>query len=141
MVVNSRSVEPDPDEVVEGLRRNVHTIADAHRNPNEGGVPEEHGVYAWWLSPGAIPGVKGPAHPAEQSEQLYVGIAPKNAQSKATLRSRIRGQHLGGNIGSSTFRQSLSALLFEDQGWIHSLVGEPRPAHPRAQPRAQRMAT
>ncbi len=27
------------------------------------------------------------------------------------------GQHLGCNIGSSTFRQSLAALLVEDQGW------------------------
>jgi hypothetical protein len=69
------------------------------------------------MSPEAIPGVQGPAHPAEPLQLLYVGIAPKDDQSKATLRSRIRGQHLGGNIGSSTFRQSLAALLFEDQGW------------------------
>jgi hypothetical protein len=47
---------------------------------------------------------------------LYVGVAPKRPSSRATLRSRIRGQYLAGNIGSSTFRQSLAALLGEQQG-------------------------
>jgi hypothetical protein len=50
-------------------------------------------------------------------ELLYVGIAPSRDTSNATLRSRILGQHVGGNIGSSTFRQSLAALLFEAHGW------------------------
>jgi hypothetical protein len=106
------------DELVERLRRNLHTINDTHRKPTDGGAPEEHGIYAWWMAPGAIPDLNGPAHAAEKLELLYVGIAPKDAQSKATLRSRIRGQHLGGNIGSSTFRQSLAALLSEDRGWM-----------------------
>jgi hypothetical protein len=39
------------------------------------------------------------------------------ARPTATLRSRIRSQHLRGNIGSSTFRQSLAALLWRQQGW------------------------
>ena len=34
----------------------------------------------------------------------------------ATLRSRISRNHLGGNIGSSTFRKTLTALLFEPLG-------------------------
>ena len=33
------------------------------------------------------------------------------------MRSRICGQHLAGNIGSSTFRQSLTALLECEHGW------------------------
>jgi hypothetical protein len=103
-------------EVIEGLRW-LHSIADAHRERNGDALPEAPGLYAWWMSPGAISGVNGPPHPTEEFELLYVGIAPKDAQSKATLRSRIRTQHLGGNIGSSTFRQSLAALLFEDRGW------------------------
>jgi hypothetical protein len=129
------AAELELNEVVERLRRNLCTIADAHRTPNDGGLPKTHGVYAWWMSPEAIPGLQGPAHPAEQLELLYVGIAPKDAQSKATLRSRIRGQHLGGNIGSSTFRQSLAALLFEDQGWITRWSGSRTqlvPEHNRA---------
>ncbi len=108
--------ELEPEDVAERLRH-VRTIADARRDATDGGVPNHHGVYAWWMSPEAIPGVNGPAHPAEELELLYVGIAPKDERSSATLRSRIRGQHLGGNIGSSTFRQSLAALLLADQQW------------------------
>lgn len=135
MVVTSTAAELEPDEVVDGLRQNVRTIADAHRRPSDGGVPEAPGVYAWWMSPGVLPALQGPTHPAESLELLYVGISPKNAQSKATLRSRIRGQHLGGNIGSSTFRQSLAALLFEDQGWTTHWSGSRTqlvPEHNRA---------
>jgi len=69
------------------------------------------------MAPGAIHGVNGPSHPSEPFELLYVGIAPKDGRSRATLRSRIHGQHLGGNIGSRTFRHSLAALLFEAMGW------------------------
>jgi hypothetical protein len=118
MTTTTAAVALDPDEVAERLRRPLRAIPEVHREPAAGGLPEQHGVYAWWVSRGGIPGVKGPAHPTEQFELLYVGIAPKDRKSKATLRSRIRGQHLGGNIGSSTFRQSLAALLFEDEGWI-----------------------
>jgi hypothetical protein len=105
------------DSVVGRLRGNLRTVADAHRLPNAGGLPESPGLYAWWMVPGVIHGVTGPSHPAQPFELLYVGIAPKDGQSRATLRSRIRGQHLGGNIGSSTFRQSLAALRFEAMGW------------------------
>lgn len=51
-------------------------------------------------------------HPSEPELGLfYVGISPRDAASRATVRSRVIGQHLGGNIGSSTFRYVLSALL------------------------------
>lgn len=112
---STTTIDLGPDQVAEELRRRIHTIADAHRAPNDGGLPAKHGIYAWWMAPGAIAGVTGPAHPSEDLELLYVGIAPKDARSKATLRSRIRGQHLGGNIGSSTFRQSLAALLWYEK--------------------------
>jgi len=112
-----RTGELSVASVVGRLRGDLRTVADAHRVPNAGGLPESAGLYAWWMVPGLIPGVTGPSHPAQPFELLYVGIAPKDAQSRATLRSRIRGQHLGGNIGSSTFRQSLAALLFEAMGW------------------------
>jgi hypothetical protein len=84
------------EEVAAVLRQTLHSVADVHRTAAEGGVPERPGLYAWWVSPAAIPGVAGPPHPREPFELLYVGIAPKDATSKATLRSRIRGQHLGG---------------------------------------------
>src|SRR4051794_5059599 len=109
--------ELGPDEVAAVLRLTLHTVSDAQRTAAHGGLPGSRGLYAWWVSPGAVPNVGGPAHPREPFELLYVGVAPKGAQSTATLRSRIHGQHLRGNIGSSTFRQSLAALLLEEQGW------------------------
>ena len=90
---------------------------DARRPEAAGGAPTEYGLYAWWMTPGAIPGVSGPRHPSEPRELLYIGIAPGREGSTATLHSRICKQHLGGNIGSSTFRLSLAALLVEQQGW------------------------
>ncbi len=69
------------------------------------------------MKPRSLPGVRGPRHPKADLELLYIGIAPARAGSRATLRSRICGQHLGGNIGSSTFRLSLAALLAEQEGW------------------------
>jgi hypothetical protein len=129
------ALDLEPNDVAERLRQAPHAIPDAHRKPAAGGIPEQPGAYAWWVSPGSIPGIKGPAHPAESFELLYVGIAPKDEKSKATLRSRIRGQHLGGNIGSSTFRQSLAALLVESEGWVTSRSGsrsQLMPEHNRA---------
>jgi hypothetical protein len=111
------TVDRSANVIVAKLCGELHTVADAQRATGAGGVPESPGLYAWWMVPRAIHGVNGPSHPSEPFELLYVGIAPKDGRSKATLRSRIRGQHLGGNIGSSTFRQSLAALLFEATGW------------------------
>ena len=113
----ARRVTLSADKLIERLRGPLHTVGEARRPPTEGGLPERAGLYAWWMTPGAIRNLKGPRHLTEPLELLYVGIAPKDARSSATLRSRIRGQHLGGNIGSSTFRQSLAALLFEEFGW------------------------
>ena len=91
--------------------------------PGEGGVPALSGIYAWWMLPGSLPGISGPPHPTADLELLYVGIAPARASSKATIRSRICGQHLGGNIGSSTFRLSLAALLADRQRWCAEWSG------------------
>ena len=113
----TRPADIEVDEVVERLRGELRSVAVARGSEADGGLPRLHGIYAWWMVPGAISGVTGPAHPAEAFQLLYVGIAPSRDGSKATLRSRILGQHVGGNIGSSTFRQSLAALLFATQGW------------------------
>jgi hypothetical protein len=67
-----------------------------------GVIPASAGFYAWWQMPGAIPSVPASAHPSGDLELLYVGIAPRDAASSATLASRLRSQHIGGNIGSST---------------------------------------
>jgi hypothetical protein len=59
---------------------------------------------------------------------LYIGIAPSRVTSRATLRSRLLRQHIGGNVGSSTFRLGLAALLWETNGWVPRLSASGRPA-------------
>lgn len=103
---------------VDALTSPIYTIAETSRSPQDGGVPELPGVYAWWIQDGVLPDVPTAPHPTEPRGLLYVGIAPSRESSPATLRSRILQQHIGGNVGSSTFRRSLAALLFESKGWV-----------------------
>jgi hypothetical protein len=100
------------------LRRSAVAIADARQHPAEGGIPGQPGFYAWWLTDRtALPEVPLAQDGGGPLYLLYVGIAPKSATSVANLRSRVLGQHVGGNLGSSTFRRSLAALLWEREGW------------------------
>jgi hypothetical protein len=93
-------------------------IGQARQHPRERGVPAESGFYAWWCEIHSVPsGISAPRHPGGPFALLYVGIAPRNAASKAVLRSRICGQHIGGNTASSTFRFGLASLLWEEQRW------------------------
>ena len=100
------------DDVVAALRSLPVPLDEART-----GVPAEPGLYAWWASFGAVPGVSGPRHPSEARQLLYVGTAPNGPASSATLRSRVVGDHIRGTTGSSTLRRSLAALLSEQQGW------------------------
>ena len=79
--------------------------------------PTEHGVYAWWQTPGALPGVTATPHPdSVDLELLYVGIAPEAADSASHLRGRLAKHHRGA-IGSSTLRLSLAGFLWKREGW------------------------
>jgi hypothetical protein len=95
------------------------TVGRARSSPGEGGVPASPGFYTWWTpTEDALPQVPPAPHPTDRSLRLlYVGIAPARITSDANLRSRVIGQHVGGDLGSSTFRRSLAALLWKQQGW------------------------
>lgn len=72
------------------------------------------GFYGWWSRRGAIGGVPHVAHPLEGDlSLLYIGISPVREGSRQTIRSRVIGNHLKGNVGSSTFRFTLAALLID----------------------------
>lgn len=99
-------------------------------------MPEAPGFYAWWTRPAclseavpAIPLVCPSGSPAGWA-LLYVGIAPRGTRSRAaverTIAARISKDHRSGNIGGSTFRQSLASLL---RG---SLALLPKQGHDRA---------
>ncbi len=102
----------DKEDIVSALRGSPKPPLEAKAQ-----LPKESGFYSWWVRPGAIPEVPTTPHPSENWCLLYVGIAPGRATSSATLSSRVRGQHINGNTGSSTFRLSLASLLFEREGW------------------------
>lgn len=38
-------VMPEDDEIVKALRGRLWTVADAHRLPSDGGLPERSGLY------------------------------------------------------------------------------------------------
>jgi hypothetical protein len=81
-------------------------------------LPEGGGFYAWWVNPDGLARVPTtPCPDAESYGLLYVGIAPGNSGSSATIKSRVVGNHLKGNTASSTFRFSLASLLFEQENW------------------------
>ncbi len=70
-------------------------------------LPSEPGLYAWWVRDAGLPGVPRPPHPTMAGwGALYVGRAPTSPSSGQTLRTRILGNHVGGNTGSSTFRSA-----------------------------------
>ena len=88
-----------------------------------GGAPPVPGLFSWWMSPGALPGIVGTSHPSESIELLHVGSAPTGPESKTTLRSCLVDHHLGVVNSTSAFRFSLAALLHEQQGWAPVLRG------------------
>lgn len=88
-------------------------------------IPAEPGLYAWWALPGALPGIAGPRHSDGEHEMLYVGIARSGPSSRATLRSRVVGNHVGGTTGQSTLRRSLASLLCEQEGWRSRFTDRP----------------
>jgi hypothetical protein len=78
------------------------------------------GLYSWWGDDEALSllsrrfGVRMPA-------LIYAGQAGATSTRSrrvriATLQSRICSNHLGGNVGSSTFRKTLTALLLQPLG-------------------------
>ena len=74
------------------------------------------GMYAWWADDTARSDLGRPLG-LTLPPLIYVGQAgatrwPSGTPSGATLRSRIGQQHIRGNARSSTFRLTVSALLW-----------------------------
>lgn len=103
----------DAGAVVRALQRRAVPVAQVLATREL--VPAAPGFYGWWSQRGAIAGVPHAPHPHdERLSLLYVGISPARETSRQTLRSRVLGNHLNGNIGSSTFRFVLAALLLDE---------------------------
>ena len=123
-------------DLTEALTGGICTLGEARRKPEDGGIPPEPGLYSWWITEhDALPGVPAKALPGHSLYLLYIGIAPKDDRSRQRLRSRVCSNHMTGNIGGSTFRLSLAALLWERLGWMPVWRGD-RPQLPRDDNRA-----
>ncbi len=111
-------------DFIEALVSDPVTIADARRPEKDRGIPNKAGLYAWWLtSPDALPAVPASPHPSEPGLALmYVGVAPADADSAETLRSRTLKKHVSSGLAGSTLRRSLAALLWQDKGWTPRLT-------------------
>jgi putative restriction endonuclease len=78
------------------------------------------GLYAWWIDE-AGRGVLASTFGTDFPPLIYAGQAgASTAKAKiergATLQSRIQGNHLTGNVSSSTFRKTLTTVLREPLG-------------------------
>jgi hypothetical protein len=102
----------DAPQVVEALKRGpVSPIGRAY-------IPLAQGFYAWWCRPAHLEEARPPIPAVLENDNwslLYVGIAPVRPGPR-TLVDRIERDHRKGNIGGSTFRQSLGALLRDHLG-------------------------
>ena len=96
----------NPDEAEDPLRISENSVAG-----------DSPGLYSWWADSTAIDLFAKVVGPVPVDHCIYVGqtgaTQPSGKSSRATLKSRIMGNHLRGNVGSSTFRKTISAILFE----------------------------
>lgn len=102
--------------LVEALR-DPRTAEPASTFPRDTVAAKQPGLYAWWVD---AEGLRVLVEQLQTSlpSLIYAGLAgathwPSGKQSTTTLWSRVRTMHLRGNIRSSTFRQTLAALLVE----------------------------
>lgn len=102
--------------LVEALR-DPRTAELASTFPLDTVAMKQPGLYAWSVD---AEGLRVLVEQLQTSlpSLIYAGLAgamhwPSGKQSTTTLWSRVRTMHLRGNIRSSTFRQTLAALLVE----------------------------
>ena len=105
------------DALVAQLCRSPATPVAARRKPADGGLPPEPGLYAWWMTHGELPGIPLQHVSGVDASLVFVGVTPSRPGSQQTLRGRVVGIDLRGNISDSPFRRSLSALLWQREQW------------------------
>jgi hypothetical protein len=109
------TISPAAEHIVAVLSQRDNAV-EPQRFPRDRAEAAGPGMYAWWSDEQART-ILGEEIGAELPPLLYVGQAgatkwPSGTRSSATLASRIGGQHIRGNARSSTFRLTISSLLF-----------------------------
>lgn len=97
------------------LLANSDRAEDPRTFPTDGAAADQPGLYAWWADRSARD-LLGQVGGEEAPRLIYVGQAgatlwPSGKRSTATLKSRVRGNHITGTPESSTFRKTISAIL------------------------------
>ena len=106
------SVLAGASTIVQALQARAVAVPEILRSPEF--LPAGPGFYGWWSRRGALRHIPHIPHPLDDElSLLYVGISPVRETSRQTLRSRVIRNHLNGNVGSSTFRFVLAALLID----------------------------
>src|SRR5688572_9936361 len=96
------------DPLIE-LQRAENLASPSDALGSDGGVPRVAGCYGWYFR--EIPTIDTTAcHRVDDLLLGYIGIAPCNATSRETLRSRIR-THARRNASASTLRRTIGCLL------------------------------
>ena len=85
--------------------------------PRDHAATESPGLYSWWADEEVLEMLQSLLC-ARMPALIYAGQAGATSTRSrrtrsATLRSRISANHLNGNVGSSTFRKSITAVLLE----------------------------
>lgn len=112
-------MNPDVDRLV-SLLGDASNAQRAAAFPKEAAVVQHPGLYSWWVDDVGEVMLSVPFGES-LGKLIYAGQAGATSkksgkEGSATLLSRIQRNHLGGNVGSSTFRQTLTAVLFEPLG-------------------------
>ena len=106
------------------VRRIAALLSDPNRPEHPREFPADSiaagkpGLYSWWADAEAQELFLRAAGGISVGQLFYVGQAgathwPSGRKSTAILKSRIRSNHIRGNLSSSTFRHTISALLRE----------------------------
>ena len=82
---------------------------------------DKPGLYSWWVDAGGAGQLAQGLGMGLAAGLIYAGQTgatkwPSGRTGSMTLRNRLRGNHLRGNITSSTFRRTLAACLREPLG-------------------------
>jgi hypothetical protein len=96
---------------------NLANSVGAASFPAGTGLGDEPGLYSWWADDEGLTDLSAPfgvrLPPLIYAGQAGATSSRSGVERVATLHSRIGGNHLHGNIRSSTFRNTLTAVLFE----------------------------
>jgi hypothetical protein len=93
---------------------NVHSAATFQRHDHD---LDHAGLYSWWGDEEGLAVLSSPfaiaLPPLIYAGQAGATSTRSRAERVATLRSRIGSNHLNGNVESSTFRKTLTAILLK----------------------------